>query len=485
MASTYTDLGLELMTTGENAGTWGTKTNNNLTLIEQLTGGVLSLSIAGGAGTQGLTVTDGDLAGTAQQRVIEFTGSITGNRIITWPVLTENFYIIKNSTSGAYTVQLKAASGSGATVTFSTTEKGYKIIYLDGVATNTGVYDVGIATLAGVETLTNKTLTSPVFSGTATNFKSTGIDDNATSTAITINSSEQVEFTAGTALLPAITTTGDANTGMWFPDADTIAFSEGGSEVMRIDSSGNVGIGTSSPINALHIVTSDAQNLALEALRPTLFFKETDGNANENFQIRLDGGDLEFQIQNDAQSSATTKMIIDSSGKVGIGTASPSQALDVVGSIEVSDGIYIGGTAAANKLDDYEEGSWTPTYASSSGSFTSITYGIQRGAYTKVGRQVTCLLQLRTSAITVGTATDSLWVEGLPFTVSSDSDNLTYTPLGISDNFTNKPSTLRPHPDGTYGKLSKDFDNSSSLVSDMGTGTVHNFIALEFTYFTD
>jgi len=82
MASTYTDLGIELMTTGENAGTWGTKTNNNLTLIEQLTGGVLSLSIAGVAGTQALDITDGDLAGTAQQRVIEFTGSITGNRII-------------------------------------------------------------------------------------------------------------------------------------------------------------------------------------------------------------------------------------------------------------------------------------------------------------------------------------------------------------------------------------------------------------------
>ena len=142
MASTYTDLGVELMATGENAGTWGTKTNANLNLIEQLTGGFLSVSIAGGAGTQALDVDDGAVTGEAQNKVLEFTGSITGNRIITWPVLTENFYIIKNSTSGAYTVQLKAASGSGATVTFSTTEKGYKIIYLDGVATNTGVYDI-------------------------------------------------------------------------------------------------------------------------------------------------------------------------------------------------------------------------------------------------------------------------------------------------------------------------------------------------------
>jgi len=51
MASTYTDLGLELMATGENAGTWGTKTNANLNLVEQITGGYLEVSIAGGAAT--------------------------------------------------------------------------------------------------------------------------------------------------------------------------------------------------------------------------------------------------------------------------------------------------------------------------------------------------------------------------------------------------------------------------------------------------
>ena len=146
MASTYSDLGLELMATGENAGTWGTKTNANLNLIEQLTGGVLDVSIAGGAQTTALTIADGALTGTAQQRVIEFTGSITGNRIITVPLLTENFYFIKNSTSGSYTVQLKAESGSGATVTWATSDKTWKIIYVDGVATNTGVYEIDVDT---------------------------------------------------------------------------------------------------------------------------------------------------------------------------------------------------------------------------------------------------------------------------------------------------------------------------------------------------
>ena len=129
MASTYTPLGIEKMATGENAGTWGTKTNANLDLIEQVLGGYKAVSIAGGAGTTALTVADGALTGTAQARMIEFTGSITGNRIVTIPLDVENFYIIKNTTSGSYTVQFKYASGSGDTFTFATTNKGTAILF--------------------------------------------------------------------------------------------------------------------------------------------------------------------------------------------------------------------------------------------------------------------------------------------------------------------------------------------------------------------
>jgi hypothetical protein len=166
MASTFTDLGLELMATGENAGTWGTKTNANLSLIEQLTGGVNSQAVTDSGTPTALTIADGALTGTAQQRIIELTGTISGNRIVTFPLLTETFYIIKNGTAGSHTVQLKAVSGSGATVTFATGDKGYKLIYLDGVATNTGVFEAPLGeanevTLTGTETLTNKTLTAP------------------------------------------------------------------------------------------------------------------------------------------------------------------------------------------------------------------------------------------------------------------------------------------------------------------------------------
>ena len=157
MASTYTPLGIELMATGENAGTWGTKTNTNLNLVEGITGGyvVATLNAAGsGANTTPLTVADGALTGTAQSRVIILGAvspqAITGNKIVTLPLDIENTYYIKNSTSGSYTVQLKYASGSGDTLTWGTGDKGWKIVSASGNdGTNPDVYEVVAGGLPG------------------------------------------------------------------------------------------------------------------------------------------------------------------------------------------------------------------------------------------------------------------------------------------------------------------------------------------------
>ena len=124
-------------------------TNTNLNFIEQISGGYVEVSIAGSAGTQAVDKTDGGTGSAVATRVIKFTGTISVNRVITFPVLTENFYLINNGTSGSYTVQLKAASGSGATVTWGTGDKDWKLVYFDGVATNTGVYEIALASPPG------------------------------------------------------------------------------------------------------------------------------------------------------------------------------------------------------------------------------------------------------------------------------------------------------------------------------------------------
>ena len=164
MASTYTPLGVELQATGENAGTWGTKTNTNLQIIEQISGGFTQQSIAGGAQTTTLSVSDGSTGAVLSLRMIEFTGTITGNQIVTIPLDVQTFYILRNSTSGAYTVQFKYVSGSGDTFTFATTDKGDQLVFAtanDGTNPDIATLSFGDVTLTGTQTLTNKTLTSP------------------------------------------------------------------------------------------------------------------------------------------------------------------------------------------------------------------------------------------------------------------------------------------------------------------------------------
>jgi hypothetical protein len=150
MASTFTPLGVELQATGENAGTWGTKTNTNLQIIEQISGGYIAKSIAGGAQTTALSVSDGSTGAELSHRMIEFTGTITGNQIVTIPIDVQTFYFLRNSTSGAYTVQFKYASGSGDSFTFSATDKGDAIVFAtanDGTNPDIDTIALGISNI--------------------------------------------------------------------------------------------------------------------------------------------------------------------------------------------------------------------------------------------------------------------------------------------------------------------------------------------------
>ena len=131
MASTYTPLGVELQATGENAGTWGNKTNVNLQVIEQISGGFTQQALTSG-GTVALTSSDGGTGDVLAHRMIEFTGSLSDNAIVTIPNDVQNFYILKNSSTGSYTVQFKYATGSGDSFTFAATNKKTAIVFASG-----------------------------------------------------------------------------------------------------------------------------------------------------------------------------------------------------------------------------------------------------------------------------------------------------------------------------------------------------------------
>jgi len=144
MASSYsTDLKIELMVTGENAGTWGDKTNDNLNVIQQAIAGYGEQSIAGGAQTTALTIANSPTLSVARNIVIKLTGTITGNQIVTIPNGIEKTWIVSNGTTGAFTVEFKTVSGTGAT--WTTTDKGIKILYSNG----TDISTVDLSTLSG------------------------------------------------------------------------------------------------------------------------------------------------------------------------------------------------------------------------------------------------------------------------------------------------------------------------------------------------
>ena len=284
MASTYTPLGVELMATGENAGTWGTKTNVNLQIGEQYAGGYVEQAITSTPTT--LAVSDGSTGATLAHRIIKFTGSIGENTTVTIPLDVQTFYIITNGSSGAYTVNFKYVSGSGSSITWGTTDKGTKIVYAAADdATNPKIVDVGMGTvtLTGTETLTNKTLTSPAI-GTSI------LDTNGLELAlITATGSAVNEFTIANAAAgagPTLSSTGDeANVdinlnpkGSGVLKSGTAAVKVAGTETIFVPAQAMFGTTTNG---------ADAQAVETTALRPELKVLDFDAGTRENAQFSI------------------------------------------------------------------------------------------------------------------------------------------------------------------------------------------------------
>jgi hypothetical protein len=126
----------------------------------------------------------------------------------------------------------------------------------------------------------------------------------------------------GNAAAPSVTFTGDTNTGIFSPGADSIGFTEGGSEIARFDSSGNLGIGTTSPTGKLEVTGGQLRVTASSASSMFLVNPSTTYADGVDIQATYNGagsfGPLKFT------TSSTERMRIDSSGNLGVGTSSPN-----------------------------------------------------------------------------------------------------------------------------------------------------------------
>jgi hypothetical protein len=357
-------------------------------------------------------------------------------------------------------------------------------------------------------------------------------------------------FAAGTVSLPSITTAGDTNTGIFFPAADTIAFTEGGAESMRIDSSGNVGIGTSSPGQRLDV--NGGRSYFAANNEPYSIGVRYNGSTNGAFIGSPSADTLTI-----SSWGGTERMRIDSSGNVGIactpsawGSAYKPIQFGLGGSIHgrtdttaiilgqntyrdssndyryiqtTAAGLYTLGTGIhswfgaasgtagnvvtftqvlaisrsnslalegatsqagtgitfpatqsassdANTLDDYEEGTWTPTIGMGTGTSTGSS---GEGTYVKIGRQVTVTVFLNVGTISAGGKINT--INGLPFTTRAGNDQA----VGLSreNALTGFGWELRASSAGTSLLIRRVTDNEDAVSTGMNfIGTVTYFV---------
>ena len=297
MASTFSPLGVELQATGENAGTWGTKTNTNLELVEQISGGFDTQAVSDSGDTD-LSVTDGGTGATLAHRIIEFTGSLSGSRNVTIPKDVQQLYILKNSTSGSQNVVFKYVSGSGNSVTVA--PGAVKLVYAtanDG--TNPDIDDCGFITASSTDTLTNKTLTAPKIADAGFIADANGNEQvifQTTSSAV-----NEVEITnAATGNGPIIGASGETNVDLNLnPKGSGVLKS--GSAAVKIAGKETIWV----PAAAMYGATTnpaDAQQVETTATRPDMKVLDFDASTDEFAQFSIampkswNEGTLTYQV---------------------------------------------------------------------------------------------------------------------------------------------------------------------------------------------
>ena len=399
MATAYTSLlGLALPVTGELSGTWGATVNDEITaLLDSAVAGTTSITA-----DADITLSDTDGAANETRQAVILWNPATGTttRNITAPARSKA-YIVINASGGTQSIVLRGA-GPTTGVTIVKGEKALcawdgsdfvKVANQNGIGnfttvdtTNLEVTNLkaldgtaagSIANSTGVVTLASSVLTTTDINGGTIDGTAIGGSTAAAGAFTTLSATGVTTVQAGTAAAPAITTTGDTNTGIFFPAADTIAFSEGGVESMRIDSSGNVGIGTSSPSEKLH-VNSGAGNVPalFESTDPIAVVQFKDNNSTLFNAVGVQTNSLIFY------SGDNINMRLDNSGNMGLGITPSALAsgykgfeINVVGNALTSSGSILNLSTNAIRGATFTYGVTSPAslYQQSSGTHNWYT----------------------------------------------------------------------------------------------------------------
>jgi hypothetical protein len=334
-----------------------------------------------------------------------------------------------------------AVAGSSSIVTTGALNSG-------SITSGFGSIDTGSSTITTTGAITGGTLTGTLQTasqtnitavGTLTNFRSTGIDDNADALAITIDSSEHV----------LVGTTDQDDT-------------SGGAGI-RLKSYGRVGATVDGGISGLfNRLTSNGAVVGI--------YK--DGTTIGN--IGVNSSDLAIYSTTSSHSGLRfgngNIMPTDNSGGISDNTADLGESAYRFKNFYVAGNIYLGGTGSANQLDDYEEGTFTPGLIDSAGGLgANLTTAV--GQYTKVGNLVTFSLRINGDART--STGNQVYITGLPFTFSptTSTNRIQFELNGINLGLDS----------GFYGHVAQLANTDTSLTILMTGTTLENFRGHDLT----
>jgi hypothetical protein len=231
MPSTYTtNLGIEKIATGEQSGTWGNTTNTNLDILDQSIDGIISITLvsAGSSGSpNSLPITDGAVSN-GRNKFIEFVdgGDLGATAYVQLtPNDSEKIVHIRNSLSASRSIIVFQGTYNAS--------NDYEILNGEDVLLK---FDGAGAGAVVSQVFANLALPSVNIDGGTIDGAVIGGASAAAGSFTTLSASSPISAADGSALTPSITNTGDTNTGIFFPAADTVGVAVGGTEVWRYGS---------------------------------------------------------------------------------------------------------------------------------------------------------------------------------------------------------------------------------------------------------
>lgn len=533
MATNYTTvLKLALPTTGELVGSWGSVVNNQITqMVEQAITGIATISSWSGA-SHTLTTANGS---TSESRcaVLQCSGAPGGAAEVICPAQSK-IYIVRNGVTGGFAVTLKTSAGTGIAV-----PNGKVMwLYCDGTnvveATNhlvsltlatplaassggTGVansYNInlgGALSISGalsvlgndavtINTSANTNVTLPTSgtlittdsADTITNKDISGLTNNIHDVSLTSDVIGTLPIANGGLGVTTVPTNGQIPIGNG--SGYTVANITSGAGITVIGGAGSLQIaatgalapgdviGPASAVDSQIVLFSGTSGKVVQAATTTGLLKASSGviaaavegtdygNVSSSDTISTDNAIVRFDGTSGKLIQKSTAGVTDAGYLTANGLTFPSTPVL---------------SADPNTLDDYEEGTWTPTYASF--GFDSITMNLNVGRYRKIGSYVTVFGYLTSLSAVLNSSTDDVYIEGLPFAVTSSSLLFVAGTNYSSSWNVNAPSILNAFNSEIYLQY-KTAPNANTVAgiktADFKT-TNGNLVQFQFTYQTN